>query len=380
MALSQDFEARRRQRLQEQHRKRKKMRKIRRLIFLLALILVLVVIIVNIVQCAKKPSNNNTNTTTTQLPQKTEKPEEARFMDSVPEPEEGENDYLTVIKNSGQTKHVYLTFDKGPSKEVTPAILDVLRKYNVKATFFMTGNDIKEYPYLCTRAMEEGHLVLPLSKSDNADILYADKTTFIDEVEETYELITENSPSSVKPIKLYRFLNGSNYSAVKNEYKDELAQNGYYYCDWNTGIGDSNTTKTSQQLLSYFTSNKPQINNLIIQMNKTDKNTATAEMLGDMIESLLSDGYTFSRLDEIDFSNSKTEVKNNDKDGEKETAKPTSESKTTSKPNAEATVSPNATKKPSSTPKATVTEKPAKATVAPTNNSKKDNVKELETE
>ena len=47
----------------------------------------------------------------------------------------------------------------------------------------MNGKDIKDNPYLCTRAIEEGHLVLPLSKSGNSDILYADKTTFMDEVE-----------------------------------------------------------------------------------------------------------------------------------------------------------------------------------------------------
>lgn len=386
VALSQDFEARRRERLKKQHEKREKMRKIRHLIVILAFIAIIIIVITNIVRCASKPKEVVPATSTT-APYQSTQLKESSFDPSIPEPKEGANDWLDVIKNSGQTKHVYLTFDEGPSDTVTPEILDVLRKYNVKATFFMTGDDIKDYPYLCTRAMEEGHLVLPLSLSGDPDTLYADKTTFIDEVEETYDLIVKNSPSTEKPIKLYRFLGGgyanTSYGDEKQELKDVLAKNGFYFCDWNTTIGDSNTARTAEQLVNFFTSAIPQLNNLIVQMHNTDKNGATADALPKIIETLLDEGYTFNRLDEIDFANSSDnneedenedsdatdEPQDSDNDSEAQATEKTTE-KTTTKPESK-TASP-ATEKPASTSSPTarpvVTEPPRTATLAPSGN------------
>lgn len=54
---------------------------------------------------------------------------------------------------------VYLTFDDGAIPEVTPAILDVLKRYNVKATFFVVGENIQKYAHIYARVVEEGHRV-----------------------------------------------------------------------------------------------------------------------------------------------------------------------------------------------------------------------------
>lgn len=371
MAVSQDFEARRRERLKMQHKKRERERRIQRIVLIIAVAFLAFLLIFNIVRCSKKPNTENTAPIVTDIP--SESDSEAKFDPSVPTPKEGRNSYLDIIKDSGQKNHVYLTFDNGPSEDVTPEILDVLRRYNVKATFFMNGTDIKDHPYLCTRAIEEGHLVLPLSKSGNADILYADKTTFMDEVEETYDLIVENTPDGKKPIKLYRFLGGSSNGSYKDKqerYKDELAKNGYYYCDWNASVGDSATSRTAEQLMTYFNNNKPKLNNLVIQLNNKKENTATPKMLGDLIESLLDDGYTFNRLDEIEFINEinyddddeDTDTDNNG-DGEDDDDKVT----TTKAP--VSSKSPSATKSPSSNTSKT-TQKPV-ATKAPSASTQK---------
>ena len=388
MAGSQDFEARRRERLKMQHKKRERERRIQRIIFLIAVAFLAFLLIFNIVKCAKKPDTDN-QPAVTQVPY--EEDTDAKFDPSIPNPQEGRNSYLDIIKESGEKNHAYLTFDNGPSEAVTPAILDVLRRYNVKATFFMNGKDIKDNPYLCTRAIEEGHLVLPLSKSGNSDILYADKTTFMDEIEETYDLIVENTPSGEKPIKLYRFLGGSysntSYGSEKERYKDVLAENGYYYCDWNASVGDSNASRSAEQLFNYYKTNKPSVNNLVIQLNNKDENTATPKMLGNLIEQLLSDGYTIGRLDEIEFINEikfeddEPKSEKDDDDTSSSTDKPASTTKvpestkkpqstkapeTTKKP--ESTKAPEATKKPESTKapsSQTTTQTPTKATLAP---------------
>lgn len=54
---------------------------------------------------------------------------------------------------------VYITFDDGPIPEVTPLVLDTLEKYDVKATFFMVGQNIERYPYLLDEVKKGGHCV-----------------------------------------------------------------------------------------------------------------------------------------------------------------------------------------------------------------------------
>ena len=56
-------------------------------------------------------------------------------------------------------KAVYLTFDDGPIPEATPYILDTLREFGAKATFFMVGDNVRKYPELYKRILAEGHQV-----------------------------------------------------------------------------------------------------------------------------------------------------------------------------------------------------------------------------
>jgi peptidoglycan-N-acetylglucosamine deacetylase len=56
-------------------------------------------------------------------------------------------------------KILYLTFDDGPISLVTPLVLDELKKYNAKATFFCIGKNIAENPQVFKQILEEGHLV-----------------------------------------------------------------------------------------------------------------------------------------------------------------------------------------------------------------------------
>jgi len=56
-------------------------------------------------------------------------------------------------------KTIYLTFDDGPTPEVSPWVLDLLFKYNAKATFFCLGENAERYPELLKRIIEEGHSI-----------------------------------------------------------------------------------------------------------------------------------------------------------------------------------------------------------------------------
>ncbi|MBW7457222.1 polysaccharide deacetylase family protein [Paenibacillus sepulcri] len=66
---------------------------------------------------------------------------------------------LPVVQYTAKTgsKLVALTFDDGPDNHYTPAILDILKEYNVKATFFTVGTQVKKYPDMMKRIVKEGH-------------------------------------------------------------------------------------------------------------------------------------------------------------------------------------------------------------------------------
>ncbi|MBC7472377.1 MAG: glycosyltransferase [candidate division SR1 bacterium] len=66
----------------------------------------------------------------------------------------------SIVQRVGyKPKTLSLTFDDGPDPIYTPQILDILKKYNIKATFFVIGKNIKEYPEIAKRIVSEGHII-----------------------------------------------------------------------------------------------------------------------------------------------------------------------------------------------------------------------------
>ena len=60
---------------------------------------------------------------------------------------------------NGKPNAVYLTFDDGPTPDVTPWVLDMLRKHNAKATFFALGRNVDHNPEIFQQILDEGHAV-----------------------------------------------------------------------------------------------------------------------------------------------------------------------------------------------------------------------------
>lgn len=61
-------------------------------------------------------------------------------------------------KPAHDSKVVYLTFDDGPIPEITPWVLDLLDKYDIKATFFCVGDNVRKYPDIYKMVLSKGHL------------------------------------------------------------------------------------------------------------------------------------------------------------------------------------------------------------------------------
>ncbi len=64
-----------------------------------------------------------------------------------------------IFRMSPKEKAIYLTFDDGPIPEVTPWVLDLLNEHQIKATFFMVGDNVRKYPQVFQRVVEEGHRI-----------------------------------------------------------------------------------------------------------------------------------------------------------------------------------------------------------------------------
>jgi peptidoglycan/xylan/chitin deacetylase (PgdA/CDA1 family) len=87
----------------------------------------------------------------------------------------------------GDIPKVYLTFDDGPS-ENTDRILDILDDYNVKATFFVIGQDPVEYGDTYKRIVDEGHTIGMHSYSHNYSKIYASEEAFIEDYNQIHDL------------------------------------------------------------------------------------------------------------------------------------------------------------------------------------------------
>src|SRR5690606_1350597 len=123
---------------------------------------------------------------------------------------------------------VYLTFDDGPSK-LTEGVLDVLAKYDIKATFFVLGEKVEQYPKLAQRIVEEGHSIGNHSYNHRYDELYKSSQGFVDQVLKTTKAIYKTT-GIVTP--LFRAPGGS-YSNLDSSFMKALQDAGYLIFDWN---------------------------------------------------------------------------------------------------------------------------------------------------
>lgn len=87
-------------------------------------------------------------------------------------------------------KIVYLTFDDGPSKVVTPKVLDILKENEVLANFFVVGKHVEEFPETVKREYEEGHFIANHGFSHDNSKLYKSKKDFLNEILKTDEAIS----------------------------------------------------------------------------------------------------------------------------------------------------------------------------------------------
>lgn len=206
---------------------------------------------------------------------------------------------INNIYNGEEGKRVFLTFDDGPTEEVTPYILDILDKYNIKATFFVLGTSVKKNPDILIREYESGHYIANHGYSHKYSNIYKSADTVLEEYNKTEEAIREALGIKNYSSHLFRFPGGSRggpYEEIKEEAREKLEENGVAYLDWSALTYDAEGAKTKDEILSNLKSTMKGWNNVVILMHDSADKQITYESLEDVIKYLQEEGFEFKDI------------------------------------------------------------------------------------
>ena len=203
------------------------------------------------------------------------------------------NNYKPGVKTS---KTIYLTFDDGPGAH-TERLLDILKKYDVKATFFITGYD-NRYNELITREYNEGHTIGLHSYSHDYKVIYSSVENFMNDMKMLEEKVKNYTGTYTKII---RFPGGTSNTISRNykrgimsELSKMVEEMGYRYFDWTIVSGDAGETTNPDEIYENVTSTISDDGYNVVLMH--DIKYYTVDAIERIVQFGLSNGYTFAPL------------------------------------------------------------------------------------
>lgn len=157
------------------------------------------------------------------------------------------SNYAWYVSNTGNT--VYLTFDDGPIPEITIWVLEELKKFNLKATFFCIGKNIDKHPEIFKKVISEGHAI----GNHTFNHLNGWKTpteAYIENIKLCEEVIEKTTNYNSKS-KLFR----PPYGKLKTAQARAIQKLGYKIIMWDVLSADFDTTLSKEQCLDNVLSN-----------------------------------------------------------------------------------------------------------------------------
>ncbi len=190
-------------------------------------------------------------------------------------------------------KVAYLTFDDGPST-ITEDILDILKKEDVKATFFMIGNQINEKTKpIVDRLCSEGHQIGVHTYCHEAGSIYCSAEAYYSDLMKAEQVILEYTGTA--PL-VYRFPWGSANGYIKGFRKEivcKLSDVGMEFCDWNVSGEDSIGNPSAAQIYKNVKKNYDKFSEPVILLHDSATRKETVKALPDIIKLYKEAGYTF---------------------------------------------------------------------------------------
>lgn len=196
-------------------------------------------------------------------------------------------------------KRVYLTFDDGPSNN-TEEILDILNKYDVKATFFVVGNTSEHGQELLKRIVSEGHSVGLHSYSHKYASIYDSEDAFFDDFNKISDYVYETT--GVRS-NICRLPGGSSNNVSKIDMADlvrELNDKGIECYDWNIAGGDASGQKlTADEIASNVLNGIERFQTAVVLLHDGADKDSTVEALDIILQNLTArDDIVIDRITE----------------------------------------------------------------------------------
>ena len=191
------------------------------------------------------------------------------------------------ITEEEDVRKVYLTFDDGPSAN-TEEILDILKRYNVKATFFVTGMNVPRYNEYYKRIVDEGHSLGIHTYSHEYNNIYASLESFQKDFNEIRDLVYQ---STGEEVRLYRFPGGSKNGYVSDKNREKimtwLDEEGIRYFDWNVSSSDAEKKDiTAEEITQNCITGIESCNTAIVLLHDANVKKNTVEALPAIIEGI----------------------------------------------------------------------------------------------
>jgi peptidoglycan/xylan/chitin deacetylase (PgdA/CDA1 family) len=159
------------------------------------------------------------------------------------------SNYVWGIPNNENS--VYLTFDDGPTPEITQWTLLQLKKYNAKATFFCIGNNVEKHPEIFNSVIQQGHAI----GNHTFNHLNGWKTeteTYIKNAKQC-EIRISNQQSEINNLKSKLFR--PPYGKIKSKQAKKLMELGYKIIMWDVLSADFDSSITPEKCLNNVISN-----------------------------------------------------------------------------------------------------------------------------
>jgi peptidoglycan/xylan/chitin deacetylase (PgdA/CDA1 family) len=201
----------------------------------------------------------------------------------------------TATTSSGN-KVVYLTFDDGPGAH-TQQLLDILDKYNVKVTFFVT-NVNSGYENMIAKEAAAGHTVAIHSASHDYKKIYSSVDAYFADLNEMSDIIYAQTGQRAK---LIRFPGGSSNtvslkycSGIMTTLTKAVTDQGYKYFDWNVSSGDAGGTTSTEEVYQNVVNGMKSHNVSVVLQH--DIKGFSVNAVERIIQWGLANGYTFLPL------------------------------------------------------------------------------------
>lgn len=204
------------------------------------------------------------------------------------------DDYINQLGIPNK-KVAYLTFDDGPSRNITPQVLDILDHYNIKATFFVIGRMVLENKDILIREKKEGEAIGDHTFTHNYKYEYEKPQNIVNDFNKGADAIRSILGENYN-VKYVRFPGGS-FGKKLYPFRIAVENAGYSFIDWNCINGDAEGNNIAPNTLIETVKNtSARHNTLVILMHDASTKTTTVQALPKIIEFLKSQGYIFKIL------------------------------------------------------------------------------------